>query len=80
MDLQVRKINFVQEFLRLSDEQIINKLERMLKSEKTKLYDINPEPLSMDEFNRMIDKAEDDSKNNRVKSVHELKKDVASWT
>ncbi len=80
MDLQVRKINFVQEFLRLSDEQIINKLERMLKSEKTKLYDINPEPLSMNEFNRMIDKAEDDSKNNRVKSVHELKKDVASWT
>lgn len=80
MDLQVRKINFVQEFLRLSDEQIINKLERMLKTEKTKLYDINPEPLSMDEFNHMIDKADDDSKNNRVKSVHELKKDVAAWT
>jgi hypothetical protein len=80
MDLQVRKINFVQEFLRLSDEQIINKLEHMLKSEKTKLYDINPEPLSMNEFNRMIDRAEDDSKNNRVKSVHELKKDVGSWT
>ena len=79
MDIQVRKIHFVQEFLRLNNEHIIDKLENILKSEKTKLYTNNPEPYSMDEFNRMIDNAEDDSKNNRVKSVHDLKKDIQSW-
>jgi hypothetical protein len=80
MDLQLRKIQFVQEFLRLGNEQIINKLESTLKSEKTKLYASPLKPLSMDEFNSMIDAAENDSENNRMKSVHELKRDVESWT
>jgi hypothetical protein len=80
MDLQLRKIQFVQEFLRLSNEQIINKLEHTLKFEKTKLYGASTEPLSMEEFNGMIDSAEDDSENNRMRSVHELKSDAESWT
>jgi len=79
MDLQVRKIHFVQEFLRLKNEQIINKLEYILKSEKTKLYKKTPEPYSLDEFNNMIDHAEEDSKNSRLKSAHELKKDIQTW-
>ena len=79
MDLQVRKIHFVQEFLRLNNEQIVNKLEGILKTEKSKLYNDSPKILSMDEFDSMIDKAEDDSKNNRIKSAHELKNDIKSW-
>ena len=79
MDLQVRKIHFVQEFLRLNNEQIVNKLEGILKTEKSKLYNDSPKILSMDEFDSMIDKAEDDSKNNRLKSAHELKNDIKSW-
>lgn len=34
MDLQTRKLNFVQEFLALSNEKIIGKLESVLKKEK----------------------------------------------
>ena len=34
MDLQTRKLNFVQEFLALSNEKIIDKLESVLKKEK----------------------------------------------
>jgi hypothetical protein len=79
MDLQLRKIHFVQEFLRLKNEQIIDKLEDILKSEKNKLYEKTPEPYTLDEFNGMIDRAEEDSKNSRMKSVHELKKDIKTW-
>lgn len=79
MDLEIRKIHFVQEFLRLKNEQILNKLEDVLRSEKRKLYEQRAEPLPMEEFNRMIGDAEDDSKNNRIKSVHELKNDVGTW-
>jgi hypothetical protein len=79
MDLQQRKIHFVQEFLRLNNEAIINKLEDILKLEKIKNYSAAAVPYTMDEFIQMIDKAEDDSKNNRVKSVHELKEDSKSW-
>lgn len=79
MDLEVRKIHFVQQFLRLKNEQILYKLEDVLRSEKRKLYEQRAEPLSMEEFNRMIDDAEDDSKNNRVKSADELINDVKTW-
>jgi hypothetical protein len=33
MDLQTRKLNFIQEFLRLNNEKLISKLENLLKSE-----------------------------------------------
>lgn len=79
MDLQVRKIHFVQEFLRLNNEQIVNKLESILKTEKSKLFSDSPKELSMLELNNMIDKAEDDSKNSRLKNVHELRNEIKSW-
>jgi hypothetical protein len=79
MDLQVRKIHFVQEFLRVNNEKIIDKLEGMLKSEKSKLYASDPEPYTMAELNIIIDNAEDDVKNNRVKNVHDLKKEIKTW-
>lgn len=75
MDLQERKIHFVQEFLRINNEAIINKLEDILRGEKRKNYSAASVLYTVDEFNKMIDKAEDDSKNNRLKSVHELKED-----
>lgn len=80
MDLQIRKTQFVQEFLRLNNENILIKLEELLKTEKTKLYKDDPEPISLEELNWMIDRAEDDVKNNRIRSVYDLKKDIKSWT
>ena len=79
MDLQVRKIHFVQEFLRINNEQIIDKLEETLKSVKKELYSKTLEPYSLDELNSMIDRAEDDSKNNRITSAHDLKNQIKSW-
>ncbi len=79
MDLQVRKIQFVQEFLRINNEQIINKLEETLKSVKSELYSTGLEPYSIEELNSMIDRAEDDSKNNRTTSAMDLKNQIKSW-
>jgi hypothetical protein len=76
MNLQSRKINFVQEFLKLNNEKVISKLEKLLKDEKSKLP---TKPLSLKQLNSMIDKAEDDSKQNRKKNVRQLKKEVNSW-
>ena len=78
MGLQERKIHFVQEFLRINNEAIINKLEDMLKLEKRKNRAANQVPYTMSEFEGMINMAEEDSKNNRLKSVHELKEDSKS--
>jgi hypothetical protein len=80
MDLQARKIQFVQEFLRLNNENIISKFEQILHTEKKKLYSEDFSPMSPTDFNQIIDNSEEDAANGRVKEVHELDKDIDSWT
>lgn len=80
MDLQARKIHFVQEFLRLNNEKIISKFEQILLTEKKKLYSESFSPMSLTDFNRIIDDSEDDAINGRVKEINELDKDIDAWT
>lgn len=79
MDIITRKLNFVQEFLRISDEDLVDKLERLLKTEIKKRMDKDVKPMTMSEFNQMIKKAEDDVKNGRVIEARELLKKVEKW-
>jgi hypothetical protein len=79
MDIQLRKINFIQEFLKLSDEKAIEKLEKLLQNEKAKLYSRQIKPYTTEQFNQMIDKAEEDSEHNRIMSSSELKNNIKSW-
>ena len=79
MDIQAKKLHFVQEFLRLKDENLIDKLNKLLKSEKKKKLDKELKPLSKNEFDDMIDSAESDSKNGRLSSVRELNNEIDSW-
>lgn len=69
MDLQTRKIEFVQEFLKLQSEEVISQLENLLKSKETL---ISPKPMSIIELNARIDKSENDFKKGKFKSSSEL--------
>ncbi len=79
MDIQLKKIHFVKEFLRLDNEQAIDKLDSLLKSEKKRIYSQELEPMSSEEFNKIIDTAESDSENGRIVDARNLKNDVQSW-
>ncbi len=79
MDIQTKKLHFVQEFLRLNDENLINKLNKLLKSERKKKLDSERRKLSKKEFNDMIDNAESDSKNGRLSSAEEFRNEIDSW-
>ena len=79
MDIQAKKIHFVQEFLRIKNKQLIENLEKFLHVERKRLFEENIKPMSMDKFNEMIDKSEEDSKNGRLTSAKDLKKDIDSW-
>jgi len=80
MDIQAKKIHFVQEFLRLKNEDLIDKFERLLRLEKVKNYESEMTSMSMEEFNKMIDKAEEDSKQGRTISASDLRTEIDSWT
>ncbi|WP_026777467.1 hypothetical protein [Polaribacter sp. Hel_I_88] len=71
MSLETRKIEFVQEFLNLQSEDIVSRLEKILRKEK-KTSEKILEPMTIAEFNERIDKSESDFKNNRFKSSSEL--------
>ena len=79
INIQTRKLNFIEEFLRIGDEKIIKKLELLLKTEKKKVYERTLKPMSHDEFYNMVDKSLQDSKNGNVISTKELKEKVKQW-
>lgn len=68
MDLQTRKIEFIQEFLKLQSEELISQFENMLKKKtQNKL-----KPMSIIELNSRIEKSENDFKNGKFKTSAEL--------
>lgn len=79
MDLEARKISFVQEFLRLESEEIVTHLETILHKQKVELIDQEMKSMSIDQFNREIDQSLDDAKNGRIISAKDLKLRIKKW-
>ena len=76
MDIQTRKIEFIQAFLKLESEEVISQFEVLLslKSDYGTKEDKDINPISIREFNKRMDKSEDDFKNGRYKNTAELLK------
>lgn len=79
MDLEARKISFVQEFLRLQNEEIVSGLEKLLRKRKIELIEKNLKPMTMAQYNAEIDQALDDSKNGRMIKATDLKAKIQKW-
>ncbi len=79
MNIQARKLVLIEEFLRISDESLITKLESFIKQEKKVSHERNLKPMSLTEFHEMIDESKRDFEAGRVISHQELKKKVKSW-
>jgi hypothetical protein len=71
MDLQTRKIEFIQEFLKLQSEEVISQFENLLKKKSTTEESMS-KPISMEELNSRIDKSEADFKNGKFKTSSEI--------
>jgi chemotaxis protein CheY-P-specific phosphatase CheC len=71
MDLQTRKIEFIQEFLKIQSEEAISQFEKLLK-QKTKLKVDSFKPLTKEELNDRIDKSEADFRAKRFKPSSEI--------
>ena len=79
MDLQSRKISFVQEFLSIKSEEIISRLENFLKKEMKVNTAKEFSLMTMEEFQNRIDQSMEDSKNGRVISSKDLLKEIKEW-
>ena len=79
MDLEGRKIMFVQEFLRLQNEEIIAGLEKLLRKRKAELIEKGMKPITIAEFNKAIDQSLEDLKNDKVTKTSDLKSKIKKW-
>lgn len=79
MDLEARKISFVQEFLRLESEEIVTHLETILHKQKVELLDHEMKSMIIDQFNKEIDQSLDDAKNGRIISAKDLQSKIQKW-
>lgn len=79
MNIQARKLVLIEEFLRISDENLIAKLESFIKQQKKVSHDRELNPMSFNEFHEMIEQAKKDSDAGRVISHQELKKKIKTW-
>lgn len=72
MDIETRKENFVQEFLKIQSEEVLSKFEKMLKKEKKSDNDFSENSMTKEKLNNRIEKSESDFKNKRFKKTSEL--------
>jgi len=79
MDIQARKVHFVQEFLRVADEEIIIKLEKILRIERRKILEKEIKPMTLKHFNEIIDQSEADISNERVTEARNLLQKIDKW-
>lgn len=79
MDLETRKISFVQEFLKIQNEEIISDLENLLHKRKAELYESKLKPMSIEQFHSNIKQSLEDSENGRVTTSEDLLKEIETW-
>lgn len=72
MDIQTRKLNFIQDFLKLQSEEAIAQFEKLMKNTKSVDPKNKPQPFTVDELNERISKSEEDFKNKKFKTTTEL--------
>jgi hypothetical protein len=79
MDLQTRKISFVQEFLSIQSEELICQFEKLLKKEKISVKEKAFRPMNIAELNRRIDQSEQDSINGRLTGMGDFLAEIEKW-
>ncbi|WP_142783582.1 hypothetical protein [Changchengzhania lutea] len=72
MDIQTRKLEFIQEFLKIQSEEVIERLEKLLKKEKKSSYSDEVNPMTSEELNNRVAESEADFENNRYKKSSDL--------
>ena len=77
MDLQTRKLNLISYLAQLQDENFLRKIENFILSKKQ--IDADLKPFTEDELIARIKESEEDFKNGKFKTQHDLEEISANW-
>jgi hypothetical protein len=79
MDIQTRKLNFIQEFLKIQNEEVVSQFEKLLNKEKGNISNKNLLPMSIEEFNKRIDISLNDSEKDNITEINDLLAEISKW-
>jgi hypothetical protein len=72
VNLEKRKLEFIQEFLKLQNKEAISRMEAILKKEIAEEPQLEDYRRIKEELNQRIEQSESDFRNNRYKTSEEL--------
>ena len=78
MNIQVKKLELIEWIAQMSDENIINKMNKIRETYLTFTKE-KVKPMSLEEFYASIDKAEKDIKSGKIYSLREAEKESENW-
>lgn len=79
MDIQTRKLNLISYLTQIQDEEILKKIEDLVKRKKATKEGVDVKPFTQKELIRRIEKSEKEFKNGNFKTQEELEKLVEKW-
>jgi hypothetical protein len=77
MDLQTRKIAFVQDFLKLESEKVIVQFEKLLQKQTNSNSTL--EPMNVADFQKRINQSVSDSNEGKLTSSEHFLEEIAEW-
>lgn len=79
MDLQTRKLELIKIFLNLQNEDLISRIENLLRKETTVSVSDKTISITVEELNKRIDQSLEDSKNGKLTEVNLLLEEIEKW-
>ncbi|MCX6309562.1 MAG: hypothetical protein NTY32_12270 [Bacteroidia bacterium] len=79
MDIQTKKLKLIEDFLSISDEKLLDKLDYLIRKEKREGYSEKLKPLSLNEFHEMVNEAIEDYEKGNTILQEDLEKEVLTW-
>jgi len=78
MDIQFKKLELIEWITQITDSNIISKMEKIRKKYIAKTNE-ELKPLTVREFNKIIDRAEKDAKDNKITLHEDLIEQSENW-
>jgi hypothetical protein len=72
IDIQTRKLRFMEEYIRLTDEAIIDKLSQLLREEKQKNMQAMLKPMTQEALMEKLERSETDIRESRLHTQEEV--------
>lgn len=79
MTVETRKLNLIEEFIKITDEDLITRMEELVLDDKRKRYEQRFKPMGMEEFHSMIEQSRNEIENGLITTQEDLKKEIKSW-